>query len=236
MGTLTASQLEAEVRVHLGRRESEDTRLIIALNLAQMRIARMHRWEELESLTSDTLPQTGNITDDSFLDLSSLNIRDVYSIRITDGSRSKKLTRLSVQHFDAKVPDVSIYSAGMPNIYTIYNLVSLQMYPSPDAAYNYSIRYLAWPIPLVSGGAVPSELDQKDDMLITLASSYVYHSLGKDDKAKQFFGMYAAMLNEAAQEELEKPGMAILPDFEVGRLNSGGGGPYYLDPFMDRDP
>jgi hypothetical protein len=80
MGTLTYSEIEAEVKAALGDRTDLDSRLTAIINITQMRIARMKRWEELEAIFTNSIGNTGVLTTDKEVALST-NFRDMYSLR-----------------------------------------------------------------------------------------------------------------------------------------------------------
>lgn len=236
MGLLTLDEFKEELRVHLGRRESEDDRLTRCLNLAQTRIARVHRWEELEDTETGTFTITASITDDSLIDTTSFasSIRDIYSIRVTDGvTRAKKLRRITPRKFDEQIPDMEIMLRGLPHLYMSFRKHTvIQVYKSPEEAFDWTFRFSNWPTAFTDATPTAvSDLDEKDDMLINLTTSYIFHSLGKQESADKFWGIYASMLKEATGAELEKPDQIIMPDFEFSDARRNTNVPGYLDPF-----
>lgn len=76
------NSIEEEIRAALGGRAAfSSTRITRALNLAQMRIARKKRWEELDSTSTGFLSFTGDASVDKFVSIPS-NTRDIYTFRI----------------------------------------------------------------------------------------------------------------------------------------------------------
>src|SRR3990167_8565002 len=61
MGTLTFTELQDEVRSALGGRTDLNARLPRALNIAQQRLARIHDFDEMETLTTTTFGFAGTI-------------------------------------------------------------------------------------------------------------------------------------------------------------------------------
>jgi len=84
MGTLTFTELQDEVRSALGGRTDLNARLPRALNIAQQRLARIHDFDEMETLTTTTFGFAGT-TADRFLALPSK--REVFSIILLDGAQ-----------------------------------------------------------------------------------------------------------------------------------------------------
>ncbi len=229
MGTMTLTQLEDEMRSHLGGRTDLDTRLPQALNIAQTRIARISRWEELEAIYTGTTAFTSTPADDKFLALPS-SVRDVYSVRLIDGFNSRKFTRVPNKTWDRKVPAPQAYATGRPSLYTVHRNV-MEFWKVPDAVYNLECRTVDWPTAFAAASPTAvSDLDQKDDMIIALATSWMYMSIKNADMARKWWAVYSGMLNDALGEEMEKPDLDILPDVGAGATSAAV--PYYQDPFV----
>lgn len=229
MGTLTLAELKGELRVILSDRSDVEPRLTSALNMSQMRIARAYRWEELETLYTNTTGFTSTPADDMYLTFP-VDVRDIYSCRLQDDANSRKLIRVPNRSWDKRLPDVTYLSTGRPSHYTLYRNV-MELWPVPDAAYNLIARGIMWPTAFVPAtpGAV-STLDEKDDMLIVLAASWLLRSVGDIEKSNDWFVMYKRMLTDAINEEGEKPDV----DYPIG-LKDGVdviSGNYPADPFV----
>ena len=117
MGTLTESELKDEVKRALGNRDDMDSRLVRFLNLAQIKMARTHEFEELQTVTDDTLGYTGVAADDKFLDVAT-TIKNIYSFRIFDSAQSRKLEYIPSRQWDKKIPLPEYYATGWPSSYT----------------------------------------------------------------------------------------------------------------------
>lgn len=228
MGTLTLTQLKSELGVILSARSDVAPRFTSALNLAQMRIARAHNWEELETLYTNTTGFTDTPADDMYLAFPA-DVRDIYSVRLQDGSNSRKLTRVPNRSWDRIIPDTTAQSTGRPTHYTLYRNV-MEFWKIPNAAYDLIVRGVMWPTAFADASpSAVSTLDEKDDMLVVLAASWLLRTVGDKDKSNDWFVMYKGMLRDATNEEVEKPDL----DYPVG-LKSGDSlvSNYPADPFI----
>ena len=229
MGTLTQTELQDEVRSALGGRTDLDSRMTRGLNLSQMRIARLSRWEELEAIYTGSTAYTGTPADDKFLALPT-NLRDVYSVRLIDGTNSRKLTRLTNRIWDRRIPAPEALATGRPRYYTLHRNV-MEFWKVPDAAYSVTIRAVEWPTAFTTSDlSAVSDLDQKDDMIIALTTSWFYMTLGNEEMANKWWRIYRNMAIAAGAEESEKPDLDVLPN--AGVSSGGTPGDYYADPFV----
>jgi len=227
MGTLTLTQLKTEVRSALGNRTDLDDRLTIMLNLAQMRIARRNRWEELETLNTDNLTYN-NDDDDRFL-AKPANTRDIHSFVLLDGANSRKLKRRSPRMWDAIVAKPEYFSRGRPSHYVLYREI-IELFRMPDSAYSVRLRISLWPTSFSdSSPTATSDLDHKDDMLIALSNSYAFSTLGDTERAGRWWVIYSNMLKDALREEEQEADLDRLPEAEM-RAEVMQGEPW-LDPF-----
>jgi len=232
VGTLTYDQIKTEVLAALGNRADFSTdRLTVIANLAQMRIARAKRWEELDAVTTGTLDYTATPADDKYLTMPT-GTRDIYTFRLVLGNgESRKLSRKTVTFFDRIIPDPAYVSVNKPQMYTLFN-DKAELWPVPDAAYDYEIRRCAWPLAFTGEGDLTqkSDLDEKDDMITALSISWAMQSIGRSDDAARWWIIYTNMLNSAIGEDVEKPDQVIAPDFELGAQAPR---EYWKDPWVD---
>lgn len=228
MGTLTLTQLKAEVKSNMGERDDVDDRLTRALNLAQTRIARSYLWSELRSSVDDNLSFTSTPADDKKYTLPT-NVRKLLSVRIIDSNyRSRKLRRLTYGRFDKLIPEPERYTVGIPSVYVRYG-ATIELWRAPDQAYQILLRLLIWPTAFSDGDlSATSTLEQKDDMLIALATAYLNNSFGKEQRAAYWWRIYRRMFEEAKENEDSEPDLDITPsaDIPVGPPE------YWKDPFI----
>lgn len=231
MGTLTYAELEEEVRSALGGRTDLDSRLTRFLNLGQTRIARLSRWEELEQITTGTLPFTADPDADKFLTLDS-DIRDVYTVRILDGTESIKLSRRTFRQFDRLVPNPGALTRRKPQIYVVW-AGKIEFFPVQDKAYDYEIRSVKWPTAFDGTANQKSDLDNKDDLIIAATMIYIYRAQQDFEQAEKWTGILRELYREAKTEESEMPDLDPLPGPGVA---AHGVPEYHKDPFAKRMP
>ena len=213
MGLLTFTQIDSEVNSHFANRADISGRVSEAVDLAQMRIARLNDWDNLQFLVRDSLPFTGTAQTDKVYDLSTglasgYRIKNLYSIRVlsSDG-RSVKLRSKTMQEFDEIVPEPEYYAVGFPEIYTRVASISggsqinpaIEIWPVVDQAYNIELRFQVWPRFRTDSGKADGDTSDLmlDDAIIALATSYLYNSLAREDKARFHFGIYSSIVNDA---------------------------------------
>lgn len=202
---LIFGDLKNEVRSFLGERSDLDSRLGTFLNLAQVRIARAFTFPEFHRLTTLNGLFNGD-GGDRLVTLPS-KIRSIRSFSIDDAAISRKLEYKSPREFDRLFDGYESRGRSKPVIYTRW-AETAELYPLPDQLYTYTLRWVIWPTEMTVD-ATPSELVEKDELLIYLATSIAYHSTGKTDKGKDFYGMFKAILDDVVNDETVEPDQAI---------------------------
>lgn len=195
MGVLTGEEMENEVRSNLGGRTDLDDRLYRFLNFAQDQLARYHQFDELETLVETTT--TAGV---GTLSLPSKPL-DIRSLRLIDGSQSRKLTYYTPRQFDAMVPDTSWYATERPSIYTAYRR-TVELWRIPNDSYTVYLRYKAYPTAFSEGDDDTSDFEGMDDILIALATSWAFRSLGESEKASYWVGVAAKGMQLARNADL----------------------------------
>lgn len=229
-GVLTLDEIKGEIRSAIANRTDLDARLLRIINLSQERIARVHRWEELEQL----LQRTTDITTDADIDRLvpiPKNTRDIYSLLLIDTQnkeRSRKLTRRHFRSIDRNVPAPDYYTRRIPTSYVLWR-ETLELFPVPDKVYTLRARAILWPTAFTGDAQQVSDLDHKDDMIISLSISWCFQTLKMKEEAQQWWAIYKGAINDAAGEEVEVPDMDHLPN--AGLQNSSSSVEYYKDPF-----
>lgn len=217
MGTLTLTELKAELDVFMGDRDDTDSRLVNALNIAQIRIARVRDWTELQATDSGTLSYTGVVATDKIMAVPT-GLKDLYSFRIDDPdsrSNSRKLQYCPFRQWDRAIPAPEALSTDVPTLFTLWN-ENFELYKIPDqSGYPYEIRYSKWPTDFADASpSATSDLNKKDDMIITLAASWLYMSFREMEEANRLWSIYRNMANDAADEDVESVDLDIKPHFE----------------------
>lgn len=235
MGTLTYSDFENEINLALGNRDDASVasaRITRILNLAQMRVARFRKWEELEGLETRQLAVTADAYADRLISMPD-NIRDIYSIRVYDSTRTRKLQRIESRRLDMEEPANEYITRNIPNRYTRWSQ-QLELDIPPDDNYTLRARVSYWPTAF-AGATSPtqtSDLNQKDDLLISLSVNWIYQSLGNYERSGRWWVTFSNMLESARFEENEKPDV----DYTPSASSSPSVGDYWRNPFVQTSP
>lgn len=235
MGTLTLSQLKDQVRFHMGNRTDLDSHLTNVLNICQDRIARSHDWEELQfSETYAHSAWSGTPADDQYLLFSNFtnsNPKELYSVVVYDGDSSHTLEWLPPRRFSKMFSKPDETTTHRPAFYTRWN-DRLELFRIPDQQYSYRLRGIKWPTTLSADGDT-TDLDHKDDMLITLTVSYLFNAIGETDRGARFYAIFSGMWDEAMREEDTEPDADIKP-LHANRPSADPTGDYWLNPFVTK--
>jgi hypothetical protein len=237
MGSLTLTQLQTELNsAHASRTDFTEARRIVALNLAQTRIARLYDWNELQALDTGTIGDAASPATDKFEAVPS-NIRRMYSFRIVDTaskSNSRKLTWVPQRQWDQNVPETEAWVTDTPVMYTIWKRTTLQFefWKIPDQSYNYEIRSAKWPTDFATASPnATSDLDNKDDMIIALAASWGFLTFREMDEADKWWKIYRNMANDALGQDIEEYEIDIRAPLEQAIRGRTPGPEPWLDPF-----
>jgi hypothetical protein len=235
MSILTLAEIKTEIKRGLGGRADLDNRMDNIVDLSQLRIARLHDFDELRMRETATTVVTADEEADkviSFPTLTNTRIRKIYSIRrkVSGQLLAGKLIRVLTKKWDRVIPEPEYYSRGYPTHYTWYQNNEFELWRVPDAAYTLVIRLSRWPYQVATTGeGNPIDLENVDDLVINLSLSYAFHSLGRSDKAREFFGIYRAMAAEALIEDTTDLDQAMAGMSMSGISASRG----YDDPFVE---
>ena len=146
MGTFTLDEMKTEIRECLGGRADYDTRLTLLINLAQMRLARRHDFEELRARGSLTAPVTGTPVDDMTVALpTSPKLRKINSIAVMDGQNSQKLLGRTWRQWDSEIPKTEEFARGRHSMYRRIG-ISIEMWIILDIEYKLITDYKNCPV------------------------------------------------------------------------------------------
>ena len=234
---LTLTSILAEIEAaHGNRGDVTEARRIIALNLAQIRIARIHDWNELNEVDTGSIGTAGVPATDKFEAIPS-NIRRIYSFRTVDPAdqgNSNKLTWVPQRQWDTFVPESEAWTVDQPTHYTIWKrsgTFNFELWKIPDTTYNYEIRSNKWPIDFTAGSDVASELENKDDMIIALATSWLFLTAREMEEANRWWAIYKEMANNATGQEIEEHEIDIRAPLEQAMRGSTPTTEPWTDPF-----
>jgi hypothetical protein len=243
MSVLTIAQIKGEIRKHLGGRTDADDRLDGVINLSQVRLARLHDFDELRDVTTIDTAVTADAAADKIIDISGEipRYRKIYSIRLyADNQLSRKLNKRLTKNWDSIIPEPEYYARGTPTDYTFWGPYKMELWKVPDRVYTMYFRYSRWPVVVTSDTPQENLLDllnvddliihlATSDLIIHLATSYLYLSFGNLEKSNQYFAIYSALAKEAIDED-EEDFDSNLMSHDINRLGANTRG--FDDPFV----
>lgn len=217
MGLLTFSEMQSQVRSMLGGRTNQDALIMRGLQIAQHRIARDFNFEELFTEDETTVDDTGdgNELTDSQITMPA-TMRKLHALVLIDSSNPMKLVGLSRQAWESMIADTTVFERGRPSHFVLdFKTITLWRVPSQE----YTIRrlYSSWPteITLNVGKDAPStttalsDLDHKDDLIITYAVVWCYLAINNRERANFFFQVYKDQLEAAGAFDKSQPATSI---------------------------
>lgn len=206
-------EMQGEVRANLDRTVGglASGRINVWLNWAQERIADYWTFEEMRKKFAGSVTAAGNSYGFP------TNMKDIYSMKVFDGSRSRALVYVPAREFDQKVPEIDVYATDIPEWYVDYG-VNFEVFPKPNQTYDVELRCSLYPEDFASDTAV-SQLIRKDKLIICAATVYGFYSL-REYKEGDYWSkeIFTAMLAES--ENTDHSGEDWTP---VARPFSGGG-------------
>ena len=229
MGTLTLSQIQAEITSGLGNRaDVTPARITNVVNLMQSRLSRFYDFTEMQ-LVTPTVPytQTGNPSQDKYMNVPA-NTKTIHVLKCLDGANSRKLIEKPWRMFNRTFPLPEILARAWPDFYTRFGN-QLVLMPIPLIAFQFEMYSVIWPTPLVNPTDI-SGFDNKDDILVVSSLGYLYRSLGRPDKADTYEQQAAQLALEAKMRDNTRPDMDASPE------GFPAGGPiteYWINPFVE---
>lgn len=221
-GTLTRLQMRTEVIAKLGDRTDINTRCETWLDFAQTRLAREHDFSELRKIfTASTVVNQLDYKWPSTL-------KNVFDLRLIDGTNSRKLVPRFPRERDASNPNPPSITTGRPRVYIPWGRV-FELDPVPNASYTLRLRCSLWPTAFSVDGSV-SDFDQKDEILIELATAIGYASLMENEDAAAHVALAKEMIGGAIDKDMEVKDMAFTPRPATVEYSVMGRGTYWADP------
>ena len=220
VGTLTLSELEDEIRSNLGGRTDLDSRLSRFINFAQDMICRQYEFPELEQKTTDTVAEGDEVY------VLSSRPRSIRSVRILDGTLSRKLEYIPIRTWDTLIPKPDEWTQERPTHYTYYQN-KIELWRIPNDSYTIVIRWSKWPAALSDSGD-KSDYDNKDDIIIALATAWAFKSLGEKERMYFWANSAWSQLRASILSEDQQPDRGIVPVPEIKTIL----GDYWKDPFI----
>lgn len=185
--------LRTEVRANIKRTVDgfADSRINNHLNWAQGYLADLHTFEEMHS--RDTSRSTA---DGSVSVTWPTRMKDLYSVTVQDGARSRKLTYVHARDFDREVPRPATYTEGLPTWYVDYHS-TFELFKIPDAVYPLIIRCGVYPADFANDAA-ESTLLRKDALICAIATVFGFWSLRELEDATYWGTQMVPPLYEAS--------------------------------------
>ncbi len=230
MGTLTGAQMETEVKNNLGGRSDLDSRLYIFLNWAQEEIARQVRLRELQQIDTgqDCVASQAYISHPT-------NMRDLISIRVLDGTNSRKLIWIPRRKFDKKISKPDEYTEGTPTHYTSWG-TNFYLWRIPDEAFATEIQYIQWPTAFTAASGSASDIERMDEAICALATAAAMASLKDFGETFGYWNQRASLLINIAMRN--DKGLfideAVVGDYDYQLSESAPN--YWQDPFVRGNP
>ena len=182
----------SEVRENIKRDTTgvSDTRIERWVNWGQGYLADLHTFEEMRKSDATSFTTDG----DNSLAWPT-RMKDLYSMTVQDGSRSRKLIYVPARDFDTIISRAATYSEGLPEWYVDFGS-TFELFPIPDAKYFLNRRWSQYPIDLTVG--VASALLRKDALICAMATVFGFYSLREIEDAGYWGGEIVPALYEAS--------------------------------------
>jgi len=161
------------------------------LNWGQGYLADLHTYEEMHS--NDT---SKACTESSVVVTWPTRMKDLYSVTVQDGARSRKLIYVPARSFDKVVPRPATYTEGLPNWYVDYGS-TFEVFNIPDDDYPLVIRCSVFPIDFADDDA-ESTLLRKDALMCGMATVFGFYTLRELEDATYWGQQVVPPLYEAS--------------------------------------
>ena len=226
--------LEIKRRIFTGFPKTDGEAIIaveLAINDAIRSIASVRDFNELIVTDEENaFTATNQLSYDASLDWNLTRLKKIYSIKLMDGSNSRKLIFKPSNELNEALPYPEQISTGYATHYTPIGSSMYQLTPIPDGVYPLYIKYSQWPAALSADtDLVP--FDNLDTQIVFLAKDIANAYLGGTyfDFAKRA-GQYLA---QGVREENREPDhKRVAQPFSTSP--KGNHGEYWNDPFCKR--
>lgn len=233
-GVLTREQIENEALDNVAKNgvltlQSSTTlraRTTIWANRAQLWVARRADLLQAQATASTVASQAAY----SFPS----NFRNIYSIRLIDGTNSRKLSCVMPWQMDNLIPNAAAETTQRSWFYVPYkDAGTFELYPIPDGVYTLKLRYSYWPSDFTSSSAT-SQFTNCDDALICYTTMFAFRWLQELKDAAYWEKAGDEIVDQAKKlsDEINQfPDWAPVADgFSVSP--SAQAGDYYNNPFI----
>ena len=190
---MNREDIREEVRANIKRTVTgvSNARIHNWINWAQGYLCDLHTWEEMHSKDTSLATADGNNSVSW-----PTRMKDLYSVTVQDGARSRKLVYVNARDFDTVVPRPATYTEDLPSWYVDYHS-TFELFPIPDAIYSLVIRCSVYAIDFANDAAV-SALLRKDALLCGIATVFGFWSLRELEDAAYWGTQVVPPLYEAS--------------------------------------
>ena len=162
---MTGQGLIDEVRDNIRRTSFQipDTRILRWVNWGQEKVADTHTFEEMRKIyTGDTAASS---TSYGF----PTRMKDIFSLRVVDGTNDRKLVYVPAREMDMVEPRPATDPEDVPTWYVDYG-VNFELVPVPDAIYPLRLRCSVYPTDLTVTAV--SQLLRKDRLMVVAGTVF----------------------------------------------------------------
>ena len=203
------------------------------VNEAHKAVARVRDFDDLiqtDTTSADTVD--GTATYHIITDWGLTRPKDILSIKLMDGSNSRKLIWCPPRKVDKIIPYPADLGEQKSSYYTRRGKY-IELIPIPDDAYDLTIMHSQWPVEL-TGDDDESSYDtaEIDDVLVHLGAEIATAIL--NNETKDWATRAESLLAGAFIEDATRPdSMMVAQPFQTSRVQLG---EHWKKPFVMRDP
>lgn len=203
MANMLGSAIVAEIQKNITNRTDVDaTRILLLLNLMQLRLCKSFDFHELQTVdvgtdSTDPYLQSGTSVYSlaTILSASAGTMRTIHEIRRISNDY-KLIKELLVRRQDDSIPQADFFAVEVSSHYirTGDNILVLQ---APDANEGLLVRWSVYPTDILVGTS--SQLENKDDLLIAMTTSWIFMSLRMTEEGERWLSIAINIANNSLE-------------------------------------
>lgn len=203
-----------------------------AVNSACKALARIQNFDELIVLdTTNAATVASTSTYHIVNDWGLTRPKDILSLKYMDTSSSRKLLWVSPREVDTVIPYPAMMGENLPVWYTTRGL-SVELFPTPNAAKSIYINYVQWPAELVNDSDLMVFPDDVDDVLVS-ATAAIALSIIRGVEYNSVQIVQLILQGTVIEERNKVDRMYVARPFNPGVSVVG---EYWKDPMIRRNP
>lgn len=204
-------------------------RINSTLYKVQLRMARKHNFQELSVYDEDSAVAAAAIYAGF-----PANVKDIYSIsRWVSDTESVRLLYVPQRQWDNLLGSSHTVITGDVTNYTRWGATGqplIEWYKTPTETFRIFRRYRVWPGQFQFDTST-SDFTAKDDIIIALATGYMFLSLGEPEEAAGWIADGFGMLDDAIKDDGSEPDRSDVPRRGASDMDTQGQMDRVLDPF-----